>query len=92
MNINDSFLFQEPDAANLEKMRDQRRIVAGKLTYDCYNAIYAVTDDKVVCRLGHKFYNSADGSVSLRSILRGMTYRQCSNCNDFNGDDLGCRK
>ena len=80
--------FQEPMASILDNQREQIR-EKRRITYDCHNAIYPQTGDKVLCRLHHRINSkgSSRNYMPLLSVLKGSTVIGCRSCFDFNGEE-----
>lgn len=82
--------FTEPQASELESMREKAREAKaatqkGRITFDCYNAIYPSEGNRVKCKLGYKMSNTREGTMELASVLAGRTGFFCRRCSHFEG-------
>lgn len=76
--------FQDPGFIILAEMRQEVRDKDRRITYDCLNTI--VEGIKVACKKNHKLFGKR-AKVSLLSVLRGQTSKQCKNCPDYDCED-----
>ncbi len=68
----------------LEKMRDRKRPTAGRLSFDCFNALSC--GDRVGCKKFKRLGQANDASIALITVLRGRTSKSCKGCADFEGE------
>ena len=61
--------------------RRKTRSVAAPIAFDCFNCHYR--NGRAVCVRARRLYTSADGSLALRSVLRGFTPSVCRSCAEF---------
>jgi len=92
MNRKHESLFEDFRAAELEEKRERNRERSGRITYDCYHALFPQVGDRVKCKLGHKISRTRDGNAGLSSVMSGRTSGFCRRCPDFNGDENLCLK
>lgn len=82
----DSF-FEEPQASVLEAIREEKRKKKGRITFDCFNAIYPSKGSRVKCKLGLQMTTTgAKGTMELAAVLAGRTGYLCRRCSHFEGD------
>lgn len=91
MNID---VFVEPNATNLERMREikrNKRDIEGKqqITFDCFNCIYPRAGIRVHCRLGLRMSDNKDKGMDLIPVMAGRTGSGCRRCHEF--DDSGAK-
>ncbi len=78
--------FNEPDATNLENIRDKVR-EKKILTYDCFEAQYPASGTRVKCAKGHPLSPSGDKCLDIITILTGRRGAYCQSCPDFNTEE-----
>ena len=69
-----------------ESARNLRRILWGRLTFDCHNA--KCQGDKVKCSMNHNLGSAKDGTMALIGVLQGRTASCCRSCKDFEGGGM----
>jgi len=79
------YIFTEPDASNLAKLRIKAR-EKRLIPYDCLNAI--VDGDKVICKKGNIIGRHKTGSMDLVSALAGRSALVCQDCKDYDTDEV----
>lgn len=67
----------------LEFDRQERRKIRKHLTWDCFNA--HADGDRVRCIKNHRL-RLGNETMSLASVLRGITPSTCWGCPDFEGE------
>jgi len=79
------YIFTEPHASNLTKLRIEAR-EKRRIPYDCLNAV--VDGEKVICKKGNIIGRAQNGAMNLWAALAGRSALVCQNCKDYNADEV----